>query len=745
MQGPSASRKPGLADPFRIGGWRVHASANQLVGHGKTVKLELKAMEVLLYLVERAGQTVTRERLEEDVWKKRVVGYDSLNNTISKLRRALEDEPKNPRFIETIPKIGYRFIGRIDDASRSPTSEEIGGSSERGRVGATRWKTDLTRRASPSPTAAVAILAILILAIAWLWHRDVSEDKREEAPQPLTASGKPSIAVLPFENLSGDTGEEYFSDGITDDLITDLSKISGLSVIARSSVFDYKGKSTGIRNIADRLGVRYVLQGSVRRANERVRINAQLVDAISGTQLWADRYDGPLANIFTLQDDVAGRIVAALKIRLTPEERKFAGVRGTRNIDAYDAYLRGMALVSRKTPEDAAAAIPYFKTALARDAYYGPSYAALAQTHWKYAVNQRFNALVTPSLGAWAPGGYSNYLAAWNFLRKARIRPSPQAFALSARMLQRQRRFDDAMKDAQHAVELAPTSQAAMEALIEVKIYAGEAEVALQRIEDLMRLDPSLPGEKLFLTGLAFYSLSRLEEAVRAIRRARIHNPQETRYAAILAASLSELGRRAEAETAIQDYLSGWETFSDINAIMLEWPFRRRSTARRFATGVIDAGVPAPLGQYFVVSSSDRLTSEEIFALLSKKTMFGIDRGHPGGVRFEVMWDEDMQIVEQGFVNYFEDGRETYVYGDLLCASWRDWDRYCVAVFRNPAGTKEQLDEYVFYTLTSTFTFSMFESSTRRTQAIRTSSFELDRQKTAISVNRFATQNAAGD
>jgi adenylate cyclase len=186
---------------------------------------------------------------------------------------------------------------------------------------------------------------------------------------------KPSIAVLPFENLNRDPEQEYFVDGMTDDLITDLSKISGLFVIARNSAFTYKGKPVKIRRVAEELGVRYVLEGSVRKADNRVRINAQLIDATTGGHLWAERYDGEMGDVLTLQDRITGKIVAALAVKLKAGEQEQIARKYTDNEAAYDAFLQGRAHYVRRTPDDFAKAVRYFKKAIELDPNYGRAYA----------------------------------------------------------------------------------------------------------------------------------------------------------------------------------------------------------------------------------------------------------------------------------------------------------------------------------------------------------------------------------
>ncbi len=707
------AQRPALAEPFWLGDWCVHISAHRLSRGDTTVKLEPRTMKVLVYLAERAGEAVTRERLEEEVWRGTVVGYDSLSNTITKLRKAFNDDSHHPQIIETIPKTGYRLIAKITD---SPAEAELPvGVGRSGPVGPDTAppKQRLAARRLIGGAAALVAFVIIVVVVAWFgpWER-----QRVDTVSMSREAGlldKPSIAVLPFTNLSDDLKQEYFSDGITDDLITELSKVSGLFIIARNSSFAYKGKSTDIRDIARELGVGYVLEGSVRKAEGRIRINAQLVDATTGRHLWAERYDSSLADVFTLQDKVTSKIVAALKVKLTPQEQATAAGRDTSNVAAYDAFLKGWALLLRKTPEDAAKAIGFFRQALELDPNYSRAYAALAQTYWDNSIDPEFNILVGPAMSVSGHTGYTAYLNAWKFLQKARSKPSSQAHTLSARMLQRQRRFDEAMEAARQAVALGPSDPAAHDVLIEHLIYAGETHAALRLIDESIGLDPNLPGEKLFLKGMAYYTSGRLGEALFTIDRARTHNPQQTRYAAIQAAALAELGRVGEAEAALEEYLSGWTTYAALNWAMLYWPFQQRETIERLADGLIKAGLPAPPKLYYLTTKQDRLTGEQIKALLSNRTMIGADRSYFGvsADEFEVTRGQNAQITRQGYLNYFRDGEKTRVENALLCDPWWDLGDYCVAIYRNPVGSPDAKDEYIFFTLMGTFSFSVFDSA----------------------------------
>ena len=235
------------------------------------------------------------------------------------------------------------------------------------------------------PILIVAMVALVITISFVAWHFYIRRPSVEPASVEKMAyplPKKPSIAVLPFNNLSREPEQEYFCDGMTEDLITDLSKISGIFVIARNSTFAYKEKPAKIRQVAEELGVRYVLEGSVRKADKQIRINAQLIDAVTGHHLWADRYDGNLDNVFALQDKITQKIIGALAVKLTANEKKQISFRGTDNIDAYDALLQGWDYYLRSTPDAFRQAIPFFEKAVELDPNYGVAYAALALTYW---------------------------------------------------------------------------------------------------------------------------------------------------------------------------------------------------------------------------------------------------------------------------------------------------------------------------------------------------------------------------
>lgn len=264
------------------------------------------------------------------------------------------------------------------------------------------------------------------------------------------------------------------------------------------------------------------------------------------------------------------------------------------------------------------------------------------------------------------------------------------------------------MDESERAVALGPSDPAAWDTLVEALIYTGRSERAIRIVDETVGLDPNQPGEKLFLKGLAYYSMNDAGKALPFVRRARRHNPEKRRYAAVEAAILAELGRAEEARAALQVYLSGWATYTSLDWIMMRWPFQDPDVARRLAGGIARAGLPGFEKLHYLVAERDRLDDEEIRTLVSGKTMIGLDRG-PGGLEdeFEVTRDAAAQIVEQSFLTYFRPG-ETRIENDLLCDPWWQYEEFCVAVYRNRLGSREERSEYVFFTLYGMFTFSVF-------------------------------------
>ena len=397
--------------------------------------------------------------------------------------------------------------------------------------------------------AAFAAVAVLILGAAAVavWNFYLRPPPMEPASIEKMAfplPDKPAIAVLPFVNMSGDPEQEFFSDGITEDLITDLSSISGLFVIARNSTFAYKGKRVKIRQVAEELGVRYILEGSVRRADNRVRINAQLIDATTGHHLWAKRYDATMVDVFDLQDKITQKIVAALAVKLTSGEQEQVVLKHTDNVAAYDAFLQGREHYVRRTPEDFAKAIRYFEKAIELDPNYGRAYAALALTYWESEHN-----FWNPSLGvSWNEAR----MQAEIYLQKAMNNPTALAYQVASKIHVDQHEHKVAIAKAQRAIALDPNDANSYLAIAYALIYAGRPKEALDFVQRAMRLDPHYPAYYLFVLGLAHFSTEQFNEAANSFERTLKRNPENYMPLIHLAAAYAHLGREQEAAAAIE-------------------------------------------------------------------------------------------------------------------------------------------------------------------------------------------------
>lgn len=379
----------------RFGTYEVSLQSGEVRKAGLRIRVQQQPMKLLEILLERPGEVVSREELRGRVWTNESFGdFDqALNIAIAKLRTALDDSADNPRFIETLPKRGYRFIADVsvvDTDLRPKKAGELPGSQEEKIgtgyeiAGAGRTIVPGPRRRRLRPTrrvisALALVLSLPILAV-WLFHL------RDRAP-----AGIRSLAVLPLENLSGDASQGYFADGMTDELITDLSQISALRVISRTSVMLYKGARKPLPQIARELNVDAVVEGTVLRSGDHVRITAQLIDASTDKHLWSRSYEGELRDTLALQNRVASAIADQIRINLTPQEQ--AALKNVKvvNPEAYESYLKGRYFWNKRTADGLKVALAYFNQAIEADPKYAQAYSGLADTYallgdWQYAV-----------------------------------------------------------------------------------------------------------------------------------------------------------------------------------------------------------------------------------------------------------------------------------------------------------------------------------------------------------------------
>ena len=313
----------------------------ELTRGSEAIAIGPQVFDLLLYLVQNRERVVSKDDLLDAVWGGRIVSESTLTSHINAVRKAIGDSGEEQRLIRTVARKGFRFVGEVSEAQPSDRRHSQAESRQTGRASA----------------------------------------------PALALPDRPSIAVLPFQNLSGDPEQEYFADGVVEDIITALSRMRWLFVIARNSSFTYKGRAVDVKQVGRELGVRYVLEGSVRKAANRVRITGQLIDATTGAHLWADRFEGTLDDIFELQDQVTASVVGAIAPQLERAEIERAKRKPTESLDAYDYYLRGMANLHRGTREAIDEALPLFYKAIELDPDFASAYGMAAWCHFWRKVN----------------------------------------------------------------------------------------------------------------------------------------------------------------------------------------------------------------------------------------------------------------------------------------------------------------------------------------------------------------------
>ena len=403
-----------------------------------------------------------------------------------------------------------------------------------------------------------------------------------DVPRPTPAqSDKPSVAVLAFNNMSGDPEQEYFSDGICEDIITDLSKLSELHVIARNSSFTYKGKPVDVKQVGRDLGVRYVLEGSVRKAGNRVRVTGQLIDAASGAHIWAERFDRDLTDIFAVQDELTQEIIAALKIKLSaPEKARIAGG-GTKNVDAHDFFLRGRELVigNKRDREMFAEANVYLRRAIELDPNYAGPYAALG---WAYIMDYQ---------NRWSDSPETSLDQAERLIDEAIAKDNKDPFVhyVAALLGLWKKDYERWAHEADRALSLNPNYGHAHLARGLVHVYSGEPVKGIPYIEQAMRLDPAQQQYRHFL-GTAYLVAGNYETAAAILKERVAITPTTDLSRALLASALGHLGRAEEARQI-------WRELKEINPRYSysdhfgRLPFRNPADADQLTEGLRKAGL----------------------------------------------------------------------------------------------------------------------------------------------------------
>jgi adenylate cyclase len=562
----------GRHPPFRLGDWRVDPATGRVWQGGKPTKLEPRVMDVLVYLADRPGKVVSREEIEAELWAGRVVGYDALTGTMLKLRKAINDDARNPRIIETVSKKGYRLVAPVAALEESAAAEAEPATAPQDATPQTTGR-KLTR-----PTSAVAAVAILLAAAALLLQFGPWKTAERTAGGDVTPR---AIAVLPFDNLSGDPGQEYFADGMTDDLITELAENPNLFVIARDSTFVYKNRSEDVRDVAHQLGVRYIVHGSVRRADQRVRFNVQLVDAATGTHLWADQYDGKVGDLFKLQDDITQRIESTLAAGSAAREESGTRQIETSSLDAYDYFLHGRNHFFRfASKEENRKARELYQKAVDLDPDFAMAYAMLAWTH------------VFDAMNGWSEVREESLTRAFALATKALSLDEalPVAYFVTGLVYRERGEYLKARAEAQKAIAFDPSYANAYVLLATLQYYTGQPQEGLEQIKKAILLNPHHPYNYPFHLGQAYFILGRYREAADAFEKGLESNPSEERLRVWLAATYALSGREDDARWEAEQVLTLNPEFS-AERVSKAFPFKESADRERFQAGLRRAGL----------------------------------------------------------------------------------------------------------------------------------------------------------
>jgi DNA-binding winged helix-turn-helix (wHTH) protein/TolB-like protein len=525
LVGTEALPAPGTMR-LQIGDWTVEPALNQLSAAGKTVRIEPKAMEVLVYLADRPGQVVSREALLSAVWSGVVVGDDSLTQVIIKLRKALGDAPENPAYIQTISKRGYRLIApvvRLAEIASAPVRPDA----------------DLLHAGRKRRVLWIAGVAALLLAAAGVWWFEgervtgVSPGRAPTANTEAARKAQPTVAIKPFEALSNDPQEVLLARGMTEDLVTDLSKVFGLSVISFAPASGQAGGEIPI----DAAPIRYLVSGSVQRVDERLRLHVHLNDAETGKLLWSERFDRALNSFFAIQEELGPKILHVLPAKVSEAELQRVAQRHTHNLEAYQYFQRGQsALLVRQGAENETAR-EMFRRAIALDAAFAHAYAGLALT---FAADYR---------NQWTGDGAAALDRAFELARTAYQINSdiPETYWVLAFVHMERRQHEQALQYLETAVRLYPSFADGYALMGGINTYVGRPANTVPLLRTAMRLNPQAGYLYFLLLGRAYLFLGDLEQARVNLKQALSRNLESLEAHVYMAALHVTAGNKAAA------------------------------------------------------------------------------------------------------------------------------------------------------------------------------------------------------
>lgn len=530
-----------LTLPFVFEDYVLDQERRELTLRGQVVAVGPQVFDLLLQLVSNRDRVVSKDDLLNAVWSGRIVSESTITSHINAVRKAIGDTGEEQRLVRTVPRKGYRFVGeiKVDEVGepRQPDIEE------------------------PTP-----------------------EDLKQTPAPTLVLPDKPSITVLPFQNLSGDPEQEYFADGMVEDIIAALSRIRWLFVIARNSSFTYKGRDVDVQGVGQTLGVRYVLEGSVRKSGNKIRITGQLIDATTGTHIWAERFEGMLHDIFELQDQIAESVVGAIAPQLERAEIERAKRKPTESLDAYDYYLRGMAKLHNGTREAIEQALPLFYKAIELDPEFASAYGMAAWCHfWR-----KLNGWMTDRPREIAEGARLARLAV-ELGRDDAVALTRGGHALAHLAGD----VDGGIALLDRARLLNPNLAPAWFLGGILRALRGEADAAIKDLTHAVRLSPLDPEMFRMQVGmaLAHFFAGRFDPASDWAEKALRNLPCLLASVALIAASHALSGRMDKAKQAMQRLHELDPSLRVSN--LKDWlPIQRSEDLKRFAEGLRLAGLP---------------------------------------------------------------------------------------------------------------------------------------------------------
>ncbi len=510
----------------------------ELTRGSKAVAIGPQVFDLLVYLVQNRERVVSKDGLLDAIWGGRIISESTLTSHINAVRKAIGDSGEEQHLVRTIPRKGFRFVGEV----RTQTRDGVG---------------------------------------SWESKSIAASEFPEVAPG---LPDKPSIAVLPFQNLSGDPEQDYFADGVVEDIITDLSRIRWLLVIARNSSFTYRGRAVDVKQVGRELGVAYVLEGSLRKAADRVRITGQLIDAGTGAHLWAERFEGTLDNIFELQDQIAASVVGAIAPQMEMAEIERAKRKPTASLNAYDCYLRGLAHLHRGDRDAIDVALPLFHRAVDLDPGFASAYAMAAWCIFWRKVN------------GWTEDRAEETAIGVELARRAVELGRDDAVALTRgghALAHLAGDLDSGIALLDRALVLNPNLASAWFLGGFLRVWQGESEGAIAHFERAMRLSPLDPELYRMQAGTAMAHLfaGRFDVASSWAEKAYRDLPSFLMAVAIVAASHALAGRQDEGGRAM-DHMRQLDPALRISNLKGWLPIHRPEDFATFANGLRKAGLP---------------------------------------------------------------------------------------------------------------------------------------------------------